>query len=46
VLRRRLFKYLILPVLEEIEDPAEQKLETDRAWRDMKRMPLKVGRNE
>lgn len=42
VLRRRLFKYLILPILEEIEDPKEREQETKAAWAEMRKLPLHV----
>jgi CHC2 zinc finger len=37
VLRRRLFKYLILPHINTIEDEVERNRELDRAWSDFRR---------
>lgn len=42
--RRRLFKYIILPGLEQIEDEQERKQEIEACWRDMKNMPLYTDR--
>jgi len=38
VLRRRLFKYLILPCLDGIEDKEEHDRELERAWREFRRL--------
>jgi CHC2 zinc finger len=37
VLRRRLFKYLILPLIDGIDDEEERGRELDRAWSDFRR---------
>src|SRR5215218_2585785 len=38
VLRRRLFKYLILPLINTIEDEEEHNRELDRAWSEFQRL--------
>jgi DNA primase len=38
IVRRRLFKHLILPMLEAIEDEEEHARELDRAWADFQRL--------
>lgn len=41
---RRLFKYLILPGLEGMEDEQERKKEIEACWQEMKHMPLHTHR--
>jgi DNA primase len=38
IVRRRLFKHLILPLIDAIEDPEEHARELDRAWADFERL--------
>jgi DNA primase len=38
ILRRRLFKHLILPLIDAIEDEEEHKQELDRAWGEFQRL--------
>lgn len=40
VFRRRLFRYVMLPVLETISEERERKRETDVAWERFERLPL------
>jgi hypothetical protein len=42
VLRRRLFRLLILPLVDSIEDDAERAAELERAWRDFSAIPLRL----
>ena len=38
IVRRRLFKHLILPMLDAIEDEEEYNAELERAWADFQRL--------
>ncbi len=38
--RRRLFKYIILPIVDTIEDEQERNAELERAWRDFEGVPV------
>ena len=38
VVRRRLFRHLILPLIDSIEDEDEHAKEVDRAWSDFQRL--------
>jgi hypothetical protein len=38
VVRRRLFKHLILPLIDAIEDEEEHNQELDRAWSEFERL--------
>jgi DNA primase len=40
VVRRRLFRHLILPLIDTIEDDAERNRELDRAWADFERLTV------
>lgn len=40
VLRRRLFRWCVLPHIDAIEDAEERKRELERAWSDFQRLPL------
>ncbi len=40
VLRRRLFRWCVLPVIEAIGDEGERRQELERAWSDFQRVPL------
>jgi DNA primase len=40
IVRRRLFKHLILPLIDTIEDEEEHAREVDRAWSDFQRLVL------
>lgn len=40
ILRRRLFKYLILPFIDEIPNEGERLSELERAWEDLQRVPV------
>ena len=42
VLRRRLFRLLILPLIDSIEDEAEREAELERAWRDFSAIPSRL----
>ena len=42
VLRRRLFRLLILPLVDSIEDDAERAAELERAWRDFSAIPPRL----
>jgi hypothetical protein len=42
VLRRRLFRLLILPLLDSIENEAEREAELKRAWRDFSAIPSRL----
>jgi hypothetical protein len=42
VLRRRLFRVLILPIIDRIEDEDERDAELKRAWRDFCGIPLRL----
>jgi len=42
VLRRRLFRLLILPIIDSIEDQAEHDAELERAWADFSRIPWRL----
>jgi len=42
VLRRRLFRLLILPIIDSIEDHAEREAELGRAWRDFSAIPSRL----
>lgn len=42
VLRRRLFRAFILPMVAEIEDPAERRTQTGLAWKEFRDMPVMI----
>ncbi len=42
VLRRRLFRLLILPVIDRIENEAERETELRRAWQDFSSIPWRL----
>jgi DNA primase len=42
VLRRRLFRLLILPTVNKIEDEQERRVELDRAWKDFSAIPHRL----
>jgi hypothetical protein len=42
VLRRRLFRLLILPIIDSIEDQAEHDAELERAWAEFSRIPWRL----
>jgi hypothetical protein len=42
VLRRRLFRLLILPLIDSIEGEAEREAELERAWRDFSAIPSRL----
>jgi hypothetical protein len=42
VLRRRLFRLLILPLIDSIEDEGERQAELERAWRDFSAIPSRL----
>jgi len=44
IVRRRLFRHLILPLIDAIEDEAEHARELDRAWNDFRRLTLSGAR--
>jgi DNA primase len=40
VMRRRLFRWCVLPIIDAIEDEQERRQELERAWSDFQKVPL------